>query len=248
MKNEQIQVPAVASALGTTVPLQPFKQTRTRRSSDVVRQERVNRELDLAKKAHKRAELLAARQKRALERAAEAQTRAEELAAAPVPTKAGEAEHNVPPAERNSPEMKKKVAAVRKDFATFMKEMKEKHGIRLEFSDHADMTVVKRGFISIRMRGFFDNGITNVTGRKIGKAGDHDIGVIREQARFLQYHKLIGLPMMVLNKELTFPNDNNTYVVTGLRGKSHLVVLRNKVTREPFTVTADDLKAAMKKG
>lgn len=63
--------------------------------------------------------------------------------------------------------------------------------------------------------------------------------------RFMQFYKEAGLTPAWLNKEVKIKDDPNTYILTGLRGKAHSIVLRKKDTDEAFTMSAQDFKKSL---
>lgn len=249
-------------------PLTP----RVRRTSEQVTKAKVQRELDQAEKAMKRANALAASVKRAQERAAKSQEKAAQLQAeadqrereAQEAAQRAQAEQaaiqsgakgngdvsvtkgsKTIPAVQMTPEIEKMIKNITKDFGQFFEHLEQKYGVMFDYAEtdasgKAVPTLVKRGFISVRLRGNLP-----ATKVEVEHASNTDLTRFREQARFMQFYKEVGLTQSWLNREVTIKDDPNTYIVSGLRGKAHSVVLRRKDDGQAYTMSAADLKASI---
>lgn len=230
---------------------------RVRRSTSQVLAAKVAAQTNLAAKAQQRADALATRQLRAQQRAQraldeaqrieqEAQERAQEEAARKTreateraAIQAGEAPRTTStvPVVAKTPQIEKMLKDINKDFKTFYAHMLEKYGIEFEATEPE---LVKRGYISLKMRGHLKPTIAPV------EVTSSDTGVAREAVRFMQFYKTVGLTPAWLNKEVRIKDDPNTYVLTGLRGKAHAVVLRRKDDQnQAFTMAAADFKKVL---
>jgi hypothetical protein len=225
---------------------------RARRTPQQVLQSRIKKQQDLAEKAKTRAELLGQRQLRAQQRAeaaaqrakdvqaeaerkaAEARERAEAEAAEQAAIKAGETPRaSTVPVIEKTPQIERMLKDLAKDFTKFYQHCQEAYGIQFEGTEPE---LVKRGYISIKMRGYM------APQKKPVETTASETGVAREAVRFMQFYKQVGLTPAWLNREVKIKDDPHTYVLTGLRGKAHAIVLRRKDTNDAFAVNATDFK------
>lgn len=233
---------------------------RVRRTSTQVLASRVQKQLNLAEKAQQRADNLAARQQRALERAQEAQQaaqaaqdeaerkqrEAQERDAAQAAERAGiqagersrSGSTTVPVIEK-TPQIDKMLKELTKDFRKFFDHVQEKHGVTIDFFG-GEPELVKRGYISMKMRGEM-----SPQTKVIAEPAPSDTGVAREAVRFMLNCKQIGLTAAWLNKEVKLKGDDHTYRLTGLRGKANSIVLRRVDNGMGFTMNAADFKKAL---
>jgi hypothetical protein len=244
------------------VVLKPLNLNRTggpriRRTTTQVLSAKVQAQKNLAEKAQQRADALAARQLRAQQRAQraldeaqrieqEAATKAQEAKdreqrerEQQAAIQAGEAPRTTStvPVVPKTPQIERMLKDITKDFKTFYAHMREKYGVEFEGTDPE---LVKRGYISVKMRGFLAPQIAPV------EVTSSDTGVAREAVRFMQFYKTVGLTPAWLNKEVKIKDDPNTYVLTGLRGKAHAIVLRRKDDQtQAFTMPATDFKKVL---
>jgi hypothetical protein len=234
---------------------------RTRRTSEQVLQAKIKRQQDLAEKAQKRAQLFQQRQERAAQRAAKAEEKAREIAEAAVRKQQEEADQraaeeaqraaiqsgaDVHAAEskpstimvvEKTPEVEKTLKDITRDFDRFYKHIFDTYGVQFEGTVPE---LVKRGYISVKMRGYLQ------PQRKPVEPTSTDTGIAREAVRFMQFYKTVGLTPAWLNKEVRIKDDSNIYVLTGLRGKAHSVVLRRKDDpAQAFTIAAADFKKVL---
>jgi len=197
--------------------------TRVRRSSDEVKAARIEREERLAKKAQERADRLAEQAKKALEKVELAKTRKEQIASN-VSTRAPKAE---------VPTIKDPVAKrVTRELSQFMKELGQKHG--LDF-DNISPRLTRQG-----------SGLSmHITGHVAGAMGavKRAVGATREAARFMQFHKMVGIKPSLLNKEVQLAGEAGSFKVLGMKGRAHDVVLQKVGTDEIRNVPADQFKA-----
>lgn len=236
----------------------------TRRTRRQVTAARVQHELEQANKAQKRAESMAERVKRAEARAAEKRAEAEriqqeaeqrereerEAAARAEAERASIAKDSVSgsktvPAVAMTPEIEANIGKITKDFNRFFGELEAKYGVKFTFASTdtvpGEPTLVKRGFISARLRGDLP-----VEKRAVQQPAS-DLSVHRSEARFMKFYREVGLNPSWLNKEVRVKDDPNTYIVSGLRGKAHAIVLRRKDTGDIFTVPHEDFKKLLDK-
>jgi hypothetical protein len=226
---------------------------RARRTPQQVLQSRIQKQEQLAEKAKVRAELLAQRQLRAQQRAEAATQRAKDVqaeadrkaaearereaneAAQRAAIQAGEAprQASTVPVIEKTPQIERMLKDLSKDFAKFYQHCQDTYGIEFEGTDPE---LVKRGYISIKMRGYLK------PQKKPVETTASDTGVAREAVRFMQFYKQVGLTPAWLNREVKIKDDPHTYVLTGLRGKAHSIVLRRKDTNDAFAVSATDFK------
>lgn len=232
-----------------------------RRSSEEARQSRIDKEKKQAEKALKRANKLAELQAVALKRAEEAKKRAESIAAEEERKRKEAEEKAKAEAEQRQKleadskrrseatseestsgdetpvkvdaEMQQTLTNIGKEFQKFFSYIQQAYGITFSGPEPA---LVKRGFISVKMRGDLP-----ATKNKI-EVSDNPMGAGREAARFMAFYKQVGLDPSWLNKEFNIKDDPNKYMLTGLRGKAHSVVLRKVGTNEAFTMSPDNFK------
>jgi hypothetical protein len=236
---------------------------RTRRSSDQVLQAKITRQQALADKAQKRAKTLAATMQRAQERAAAAAKKAQEIAEEAARKEREEQERQAAEAAQQAaiangqpvqaeaprtttvmavertPEVEKLLKNVAKDFDKFFKHLYDTYAVRVEAEGPE---LVKRGYISLKLRGYMQPQRRPVE----TAASQSETGVAREAVRFMQHYKTVGLTPAWLNKEVRVKDDPHTYLVTGLRGKAHHVVLRRKDDpAQAFTIPSADFKKVL---
>lgn len=230
-------------------------KTRVRRTSDQVLASRIKKQTDLAEKAANRAKLLAQRQERQAERARAALEEAERIEQAAKQKRedverraqedrdrqaaiaAGETPRSsTVPVVAKTPQIEKMLTDLQGDFDHFYEYVKEKYGVTFEGTTPE---LVKRGYISVKMRGSLTPQMNEVS------APVSDTGVAREAVRFMQFYKEVGLTPAWLNKEVRLKDDEHTYILSGLRGKAHAIVLRRKDTQQAFTMSSEDFKKAL---
>jgi hypothetical protein len=242
---------------------------RVRRSSEQATAAKIQRELELARKAKVRMENLAKRQQIAADRAAKAEHRAIEIreqadqkerarqvVAVNVAAEQERIEADAKISLENQPneltsekrtQYSDKVAApsndnitavmkkIGADFNQFYKTLDETYGVK--FSGTTPK-MVKRGFISMKLRG-------ELSPRRLAIETVTPTGIAREAVRFMAFYKQAGLTPQWLNKEIHIKDDPATYTVSGLRGKSHSIVLRKVGTNEAFTMSPIDFKKSL---
>lgn len=252
---------------GNAVVLKPLNigralgQPRQRRTSEQVQASRIARQKMLAEKANLRASALEERQKRARERAAlatqrasqiqaEAEQRQRELheaAAREVQERASlqaDSQRTFNPSSApkttavvpKTPHIEQTLKKIGKDFEKFYQHIYDTYGV--QFSGTTP-NLVKRGFVSMKLRGELE------PQKRAIEPTASATGVAREAVRFMQFYKEAGLTPAWLNKEVKIKDDPNTYILTGLRGKAHSIVLRKKDTEEAFTMSAQDFKKSL---
>jgi hypothetical protein len=122
------------------------------------------------------------------------------------------------------------------DFKQFANYVRDAYGVRFTYEGP---NLVKRGFISVKMKGEL------APRRQTIEKTTSPTSVAREAVRFIQFHKEVGLTPDYLNREVRLKDDPATYMVTGLRGKAHAIVLRKVGTEEAFTMSPNDFKLAL---
>jgi hypothetical protein len=232
-------------------------QPRHRRTTEQVNSARVARQLELAQKAQVRADNLNARQQRATERAALATQRAAEIQAE-AERKAREQKEAAAreeqeranlqadsqrtttmkstPVVAKTPQIDQVLRKIGKEFDTFYEHLYQQYGVQFTGTEP---NLVKRGFVSMKLRGELE------PQKRAIEPTASATGVAREAVRFMQFYKEAGLTPTWLNKEVKMKDDPNTYILTGLRGKAHSIVLRKKDTNEAFTMSAQDFKKSL---
>jgi hypothetical protein len=144
-----------------------------------------------------------------------------------------------------TPEIDATIQKVTKDFFRFFADIEDKYGIKFHFSSTENVpgepTLVKRGFISARLRGDLP------VEKKSISVPTTDLAAQRSELRFMKFYREVGLTPQWLNKEVHIKEDPNTYIVAGLRGKAHHIVLRNKETGDTFTVPNENFKKMLDK-
>lgn len=147
------------------------------------------------------------------------------------------------PAVAMTPEIDMMLRKVTKDFEKLFTDIESKYGIQFNFAStdtvSGEPTLVKRGFISVRLRGDLP-----VEKKSIPVAAN-DLSIHRSEARFMKFYREVGLNPGWLNKEVKIKDDPNTYIVSGLRGKAHSIVLRRKDNGDMFTVPHEDFKKSL---
>jgi hypothetical protein len=147
------------------------------------------------------------------------------------------------PAVAMTPEIGTMLKRVTREFEKLFDDLADKYGVQFQFAStdnvSGEPTLVKRGFISVRLRGDLP------TEKKSIPVAANDLSVARSEARFMKFYKMIGLTPDLFNKEVRIKDDPHTYIVSGLRGKSHAVVLRRKDNGEMFTVPHGDFKKSL---
>jgi type II secretory pathway pseudopilin PulG len=236
-------------------------QPRQRRSSDQVQASRIARQNMLAEKANKRAAALEERQKRARERAALATQRAQEIQAEAEQKQREQQEAAAREAQERTalqtdsqrtihmssspkttavvpktPHIEQTLKKIDKDFQKFYQHIFDTYGVQFTGTTP---NLVKRGFVSMKLRGELE------PQKRAIEPTASATGVAREAVRFMQFYKEAGLTPAWLNREVKIKDDPNTYVLTGLRGKAHSIVLRKKDTDEAFTMSAQDFKKSL---
>jgi hypothetical protein len=144
-----------------------------------------------------------------------------------------------------TPEIDATIKKMTKDFDRFFGEVEEKYGIKFHFSSTENVpgepTLVKRGFISARLRGDLP------VEKKSISVPTTDLAAQRSELRWMKHYRDVNLPQNWLNKEIHIKEDPNTYIIAGLRGKAHHIVLRNKESGDTFTVPNENFKKMLDK-
>lgn len=263
---QQPEKPTNGNGKAVVVGLRPLNlntaKPRVRRTSDQVVASRILKQTNLAEKAANRAKLLAQRQARAAERAQAAleeatrleeaakqkQLEAEQRAAQQVAERESISRGEMPRKASSTvnviektPDIEAKIENIEKDFTKFFGYLRDTYDVEFSFGSDGTPELVKRGYISIKARGYLAPMKKDVTA-----VASSDTGVAREAVRFMQFYKEVGLTPAWLNKEVQLRDDDATYTVSGLRGKAHAIVLRRKDTGQAFTMTATDFKKSLR--
>jgi hypothetical protein len=144
-----------------------------------------------------------------------------------------------------TPDIEVTLKRIKRDFETFFKDIEGKYGYHFQWSNtdtvSGEPTLVKRGFVAIRIRGDVP------TEKRAIATPTTDLAAQRSELRFMKFHKDLGLNPGLLNKEVRIKDDNNTYIFSGLRGKANSIVLKRKDNGDLFLVPNEDFKKILDK-
>lgn len=118
------------------------------------------------------------------------------------------------------------------DIKTFFGDMTAKYGFHI---DYQEPKMTKRGFISGKFKAELMPMLVPLGVRTQSV-------VARETGRFLQFYRQLGLQPNLLGKEVSLSGEEGVYVVAGLRGKGHDIVLQKAGTSESYTMAQEDFK------
>lgn len=197
--------------------------TRMRRSPSERHQDMLKAEQDKLAKNRERAQRLAAEAAAAQADLAKTEERVHRIEAA-TPTEAA--------SQAIGANAEAAVKGFGTDIKSFFDGMTKKYGFHI---DYQEPKMTKRGFISGKFKAELMPTLVPLGVRPQSV-------VARETGRFLQFYRQLELQPNLLGKEVMLSGEEGTFVVAGLRGKGHDIVLQKAGTSESYTMAQEDFK------